>query len=129
LLGEPLVAQHPARPRDWSDDELGLLGRVFGVSNEVILRRLLTAGRTSQAFYNQRRAVYGSFFDAPAPAEAETEIRRNMPQEVVSDLGRPLTRLVLESYDNSFTSLADVSRYFGLRAQQVAKVRDLLARS
>ena len=51
-----------------------------------------------------------------------------MPQEVVSDIGRPLTRLVLESYDNSFTSLADVSRYLGLRAQHVDKVRSLLAR-
>jgi hypothetical protein len=128
LLGEPLVARHPARPRDWSDDELGSLGRVFGVSNEVILRRLLTAGRTSQAFYNQRHALYGSFFDAPAPAESETEFKRNMPQEVVSDIGRPLTKLVLESYDNSFTSLADVSRYLGLRAQQVDKLRGLLAR-
>jgi hypothetical protein len=52
-----------------------------------------------------------------------------MPQEVISDLGRPLTRLVLDSYDNSFTSLSDVSRYLGLRAQHVEKVRGLLARS
>ena len=128
LLDEALVAQHPARPRDWSDDELGSLGRVFGASNEVILRRLLTAGRTSQDFYNQRRALYGSFFDAPASAETETDFKRNMPQEVVSDIGRPLTRLVLESYDNSFTSLADVSRYLGLRAAQVDKLRGILAR-
>jgi Zn-dependent peptidase ImmA (M78 family) len=129
LLSEPLVAVHPARPRDWNDDELGSLGRVFGVSNEVILRRLLTAGRTSQAFYMQRRAVYGSLLDAPAAdPDASTDFKRNMPQEVISDIGRPLTRLVLESYDNSFTSLADVSRYLGLRAQQVDKVRGLLAR-
>lgn len=128
LLAEPIVAAQASHPRDWSDDELGSLGRVFGVSNEVILRRLLTAGRTSQAFYAKRRAFYGSLLDAPAPPEAETDFKRNMPQEVVSDLGRPLTRLVLESYDNSFTSLADVSRYLGLRAQQVPKLRGLLAR-
>ena len=105
------------------------LGRIFGVSNEVILRRLLTAGRTSQAFYMQRRGFYGSLIDAPAPADTEAEFKRNMPQEVVSDIGRPLTRLVLESYDNSYTSLADVSRYLGLRAQQVDKLRGLLAGS
>jgi Zn-dependent peptidase ImmA (M78 family) len=129
LLSEPLVAAHPPRPRDWSEDELGSLGRAFGVSNEVILRRLLTAGRTSQHFYMQRRAVYGSLIDPPAAdADTATEYKRNMPQEVVSDIGRPLTRLVLESYDNSFTSLADVSRYLGLRAQHVDKVRSLLAR-
>lgn len=129
LLAEPLVAAHPARARDWSEDELGALGRVFGVSNEVILRRLLTAGRTSQAFYLQRRAVYGSLMDPPAAdTEPNADFKRNMPQEVISDLGRPLARLVLESYDNSYTSLADVSRYLGLRAQQVDKLRDLLAR-
>jgi Zn-dependent peptidase ImmA (M78 family)/DNA-binding XRE family transcriptional regulator len=130
LLNEPLVAVHPARPRDWDEDELGAIGRAFGVSNEVILRRLLTAGRTSQAFYMQRRAFWGSLIDTPAPStEPPSEFKRNMPQEVVSNLGRPLTRLLLDSYDSSYTSLADVSRYFGLRAQQVAKVRDLLARS
>ncbi len=129
LLHEPLVAAHPARLRDWNDDELGSLGRVFGVSNEVILRRLLTAGRTSQAFYMQRRAVYGSLIDPPAAdPDGNTDFKRNIPQEVISDLGRPLARLVLESYDNSFTSLADVSRYLGLRAQHVDKVRGLLTR-
>jgi Zn-dependent peptidase ImmA (M78 family) len=130
LLSEPLVAAHPHRPRDWNDDELGSLGRVFGVSNEVILRRLLTAGRTSQAFYMQRRSVYGSLLDPPAiDPDANIDFKRNMPQEVISDLGRPLTRLVLDSYDNSFTSLSDVSRHLGLRAQHVEKVRGLLARS
>lgn len=130
LLHEQLVAMHPARPRDWGEDELGLLGRIFGVSNEVILRRLLTTGRTSQAFYTQRRAFWGTLIDPPAPSlEPPTDFKRNMPQEVVSNIGRPLTRLVLDSYDSSYTSLADVSRHLGLRAQQVAKVRDLLARN
>ncbi len=130
LLKEPLVAQHAPRPRDWSDDELSSLGRTFGVSNLVVLRRLLTAGRTTEAFYASRHAFYGSLLtpQAAAPAETESDYKRNMPQEVVSDLGRPFTRLVVDSYLNSYTSLADVSRYLGLRAQQVAKVRELLAR-
>jgi hypothetical protein len=51
-----------------------------------------------------------------------------MPQEVISDLGRPFTSLVVESYLNSYTSLSDVSRHLGLRADKVAKVRELLAR-
>lgn len=129
LLSEPLVGAHPTRSRNWSDHELSSLARDFGVSEEVILRRLLTAGRTTQAFYAARRAFWGSLIDPrTSPSEAETEFRRNMPQEVVSDLGRPFTRLVVDSYLNSYTSLADVSRHLGLRARQVAKVRELLAR-
>lgn len=127
LLAQTLVAGH-RDSKEWSDDELTLLGRNFGVSNEVILRRLLTFGRTTAAFYANRRAFWGRLTDAPEPPAAEVEIRRNMPQEVVSDLGRPFTRLVIESYLNSFTSLSDVSRYLGVRAEQVNKVRELLAR-
>jgi Zn-dependent peptidase ImmA (M78 family) len=128
LLSHGMVSGSPARPREWSEDELGSLGREFGVSNEVILRRLLTAGRTTQAFYAQRRAIWGHLFDAPGRAsEPDTDFKRNIPQEVVSDLGRPFTRLVVDSYLNSYTSLSDVSRYLGLRADKVAKVRELLA--
>jgi len=65
--------------------------------------------------------------EAPArPSDPDTDYKRNMPQEVISDLGRPFTRLVVESYLNSYTSLSDVSRHLGLRADKVAKVRELL---
>ncbi len=49
-----------------------------------------------------------------------------MPQEVVNDLGRPFVSLILESYLSSNLSLSDTSRYLGLRAGQVAKVRELV---
>jgi Zn-dependent peptidase ImmA (M78 family) len=115
LLAHPLVSS--AGPRDWSDDELASLVRTFGVS------------RTTQAFYAERRAAWGRLFDAPDTAtDPNADYKRNMPQEIVSDLGRPFTRLVVESYLNSFTSLSDVSRYLGLRADKIAKVRELLAR-
>ena len=93
------------------------------------MRRLLTFGRTAEEFYGARHRTYGGLLDASAvPVTSEDdEFRRNMPQEVISDLGKPFTRLVLESYDNTFTSLSDVSRYLGLRAQKVEKLRELLA--
>lgn len=129
LLAEPTVRPHPARPRDWSSDELEALARAFGISREVILRRLLTAGRTSEDFYASRRQAWGSPMDDVAPADPDADFKRNMPQEVVSDLGKPFTRLVVDSYLNSFTSLSDVSRFLGLRAGQLPKVQELLLRS
>jgi Zn-dependent peptidase ImmA (M78 family) len=127
LLNEPLVRVHPGRPRDWSDEELASLARNFGVSQFVVLRRLLTAGRTSQGFYSSRSAQWGSLFDATSQSDPDADFKRNMPQEVVSDLGRPFTRLVVDSYLNAFTSLSDVSRHLGVRASQVSKVQELLA--
>jgi len=77
LVSEDLVAAHPAQPREWSEGELSSLGRVFGVSNEVILRRLLTEGRTTQTFYAARRAFWGSLLDAPATlSDRDAEYKR-----------------------------------------------------
>ena len=124
LLSDPLVSPHK-QTRDWGDDELEAIARNFGVSTHVILRRLLAVGRTTQAFYATRAALWRVYEPAPAKEE-DDEFRRNMPQEVVSDLGRPFVSLILESYLSSNLSLSDTSRYLGLRAGQVAKVRELI---
>lgn len=127
LLAEPIVRAHPPRPSDWSGEELATLARTFGVSEEVILRRLLTAGRTSQDFYAARRAAWGNLMADVSQADPDAEIKRNMPQEVLSDLGKPFTQLVVTSYQNAYTSLSDVTRYLGLKAEKVAKLQELLA--
>jgi Zn-dependent peptidase ImmA (M78 family) len=124
LLSDPLVSPHK-EARDWSDDELAAIARNFGVSTHVILRRLLKVGRTTQAFYAARAALWRVYEHVPAKQDDE-EFRRNMPQEVVSDLGRPFVSLILESYLSSNLSLSDTSRYLGLRAGQVEKVRELV---
>ena len=116
------------RPRDWNGEELNALSRVFGVSEEVILRRLLTAGRASPDFYSAKRAAWGALMNDVTESDPDAEIKRNVPQEVISDLGKPFTRLVVSSYENSYTSLSDVTRYLGLRAEKVAKLQELLAR-
>jgi Zn-dependent peptidase ImmA (M78 family)/DNA-binding XRE family transcriptional regulator len=125
LLADYLVAPH-ASPREWGDEELSTIARSFGVSQHVILRRLLTAGRTTQDFYASRQAIWRVYKTPTAVDESVEDFRRNMPQEVVSDLGRPFARLILDSYLNSNLSLSDASRYLGLRAGQVAKVRELV---
>jgi len=56
----------------------------------------LTVGRTTQAFYASRAALLRVYEPAPVKDEDE-EFRRNMPQEVVSDLGRPFISLILEA--------------------------------
>lgn len=126
LLADELVRDQPARPREWGDNELTAIARNFSVSVHVILRRLLTIGRTTQAFYAARAALWRVVEPRTVQPEPDEEFRRNMPLEVVSDLGRPLTRLIVDSYLNSNLSLSDASRYLGLRAGQVEKVRELV---
>jgi len=62
LLREHLVVQKGAQ-KSWRDDELEALAARFGVSQEAVLRRLLTLGRTTQAFYDSRRSVFQKLYD------------------------------------------------------------------
>ena len=56
LLNDLVVARH--RGAEWGDDELLQLSTRFSVSQEVILRRLLTLGRTTLSFYRRKRDEY-----------------------------------------------------------------------
>lgn len=125
LLAHPLVA--PARPRmrDWEDSILVALARHFGASEEVVVRRLLISGRTSEAFYARKRVEYQARVANRSGQVSGQNFRRNMPQEAVSNLSS-FARLVLDGYHADMLSLAETSRHLGVRAEKVAAVDDLV---
>ena len=126
LLAHPLVA--PARPRirEWEDATLVTLARDFGSSEEVIVRRLLINGRTSEAFYARKRAEYQArYADKAGEDSTARDFKRNMPQEAISNLSS-FARLVLDGYHADMLSLAETSRHLGVRAEKVAAVDNLV---
>lgn len=131
LVAEPEVANHGPATRQWSDQELEALARKYSVSEEVILRRLLILGLTTSRYYQLKRR---EFIERYARLEADRredqedkEIKRNMPREALSNLGRNYTRLVLESYHQDKITLADASRYLNLRPEQVQKLEQIVS--
>ncbi|MGH7136756.1 MAG: ImmA/IrrE family metallo-endopeptidase, partial [Pirellulales bacterium] len=48
LISHAVLHSHGSDPA-WRDDELRQLAKVFGVSRDVVLRRILILGRTSEA--------------------------------------------------------------------------------
>lgn len=56
LLGKEVVASTHTR-REWPEEAIASLAREYWVSREVVLRRLLILGLTSQAFYRETRRV------------------------------------------------------------------------
>jgi Zn-dependent peptidase ImmA (M78 family)/DNA-binding XRE family transcriptional regulator len=126
FLRDRIVINHGTGKEDWSESELSELGRRYGASDEAVLRRLLTFSRTTNTFYRQTRAKLLARQQNLDEQKKETDFKRNMPVEVVSNLGRPFTQLVLDTYANARLSLSDVSRFLGLRATQVPKVRELV---
>ncbi len=118
LLREHLVA-NKGSVKTWDDDELDALARRFGVSPEAVLRRLLTLGRTTQTFYDSKRAAFQKFYD---DLEEKKEKSTGGPEyhlAVLGQLGRTFTQLVFQGYHDRYFTLRDVA---GLLNMKVATV-------
>jgi Zn-dependent peptidase ImmA (M78 family) len=127
LLVQPGVAEQGLRSEAWSDVQISDLARRFNVSREALVRRLLTFNRTTSGFYNRKRAQYIAEHNAAIARQREktTEIKRNMPQEIVSHFGKPLVRMLLGNYYQDRLTLSDVSGYLGLKVKHIPKLEQV----
>jgi hypothetical protein len=117
------VARANARS-EWSADDLAALRKRFWASREAILRRLLIAEKTSQAFYQRMRA---EFQRQHAGDEGETSGGfATVPRRVVLANGRLLTGLVVDAYDSSVITGTDLSRILGTKLDHLPKIVDVL---
>lgn len=129
LLSEPQVVAQGVRSTTWSDAQVNELARRFNVSREALLRRLLTFDRTTDEFYRRKRSQYATEFRAgqqqKKEAAAATEIKRNMPQETVSNFGRPLVNMLLDTYRQDRMTLSEISGYLGLKVKHIPKLEQV----
>jgi Zn-dependent peptidase ImmA (M78 family)/transcriptional regulator with XRE-family HTH domain len=132
VLSEPSVIARGALSQGWEDDEISDLARSFGVSREALLRRLLQLNRTTEAFYRAKRDKYLAEFEARQRIEREKtagqEIPRNIPQETLSNLGRPLISVVLDSYNQDKLTLSDVAGLLGVKTKHVPRIEQNMRR-
>lgn len=123
------VAAHPRGVVQWDDDEIRSIARTFGASREAAVRRLQTFGLTTTAFYLQKRRQYQTEREEQRKKELEASkersMKRNMPQEAISNLGRRYVDLILRNYQEDRITLMDASEYLGVRAEKVRSVEDL----
>ncbi|MGN6357623.1 MAG: ImmA/IrrE family metallo-endopeptidase [Novosphingobium sp.] len=130
FLSEGIVAGHPAAPREWSDADIVALAANYGVSRESVVRRLLSFGRTTEAFYQRKRAEYAREYAATRARDkakrGDKGIPRNMPLETVASAGRPLVRMLLNQYHSDRLSLAEISGYLGVKARHLPGIERTL---
>lgn len=116
LLAHAAVVAH--RGSTWTDAEGQKLARDFNVSREVIMRRLVLLGRTTQEHYRAWRARFRS---DQRDYEEKLEGATGGPtyaRKHVSQLGRRYVQLVLSAADRERISLSDASQYLGVKVDQ-----------
>jgi Zn-dependent peptidase ImmA (M78 family)/transcriptional regulator with XRE-family HTH domain len=126
LLDEPVVKANANR-REWPDNIIEALARRYRVSREVVLRRLLVADYTTQAFYEAKREQYQREYEAFAEAakkrkEQEQKGGASPSTMAVSESGRMFIRLVLEGYRRDKITIGDVSDYLEVRTKHLDNI-------
>lgn len=119
LLEQDIVQRYGSKSVAWDDEHVLELAHLFGVSRVAVLRRLLTFGRTTQAFYEAKAAQWTEEWREEqkrkrvASEESTRKFARNPPVDVCNELGHPFVRLVLDSMNANLMSLNEASGYFG----------------
>ncbi len=128
LLADPRVAAVEGA-REWEDETVGALAGEFGVSREVILRRLLILGKTTEAFYERKRVEYLAQH-AERTARAREDGGFAPPSRVaLRDNGRRYTGLVLEALERERITPADATDYLGVRLKHLDDIAQALRRA
>jgi len=124
LVNQPGVTGHALGQR-WEDEDLGSLAKLFKVSREVILRRLLSLGRTTVSFYEKKCREWEH--------ERKATVKRRKAWRVpardcVRNNGVRFTSAVLESARQERITYRDVSDYLSIALKHLPKVEEILQR-
>lgn len=110
--------------RELTDNVIQQVARRFGVSRPALLVRLVNERRATWDFYFEKVAQYAAEFERELAARPPAKnIKRNVPQESISDLGRPFVGLVLGNYYQRRITLSDVAGYLGIRVKHIEAVQ------
>ena len=129
LLSQEIVRHYSARSVQWHDDDLLELANLFAVSRIALLRRLLTFGRTTQAFYERKAKQWNEEWLTEQKRrkrrqkDSDKPYATNPPLEVFYNLGRPFVRQVLDSMNTNLITMHEASGHFGnLRVRHFPKL-------
>lgn len=127
LQSLPIVQQHQGKS-EWINDDVYNLAERFGVSREVILRRLLAIDKTTEYFYKQKREQYQAEYRIKINQDKAEKKSFPIPQhyKVLNKTGRKFAKLVFESYHQNKIGLLDVSEYLGTKLKHLPNIEQSL---
>jgi len=121
LQATEVVRSHGDSP-NWTETEIRSLSSLFSCSREVLVRRLLILGLTTESFYLAKRKQYAAEFDSLAQPDGGKSAPIPVPVRTVSQVGKLFTRLVLDGYHQEKITSSDVSEYLGVRLKHMPRI-------
>ena len=123
ILAQALVAEKPDQTT-WSPDELRELSARYKVSQEAVLRRLLTLNKVDEGFYWQSvRRLHREYKELTSRSGFQPPHQR-----AVNNAGQLFSQLVLDSYYNERITAGDLSDYLEVRLKHLPSIEELVRR-
>lgn len=122
VLELPEVASAPQSSEAWSDATLKTGAGIFGVSVEAFLRRLVTLGRATEAFYAQRRGQLLKRYGEALERRGQDGGGGNWYKTKVRDLGRGYVRWVIDAQRRSLIDTYTAASYLDAKVQQLPRL-------
>lgn len=111
ILSNPYIKTGKQR---YSDSEILAIAKNFSVSEEVILRRLLTLEKISNSFYKEKREEYLEIYRRNAARTTNDRgFKQNVPQQTITGLGIPFISFAIENFNADKITLNDLSNALG----------------
>jgi Zn-dependent peptidase ImmA (M78 family) len=121
FLADRLIANREGE--DWDDLLLKQLQDRYSVSREVILRRLLTLGKTTFRFYQEKRQEFIEEYKAlKEKKKAARKPRVPFYRLKVRDLGRPYVELALDAYHGRVISTSEAADYLDVPVKGIERI-------
>ncbi|MBA3323667.1 MAG: ImmA/IrrE family metallo-endopeptidase [Pyrinomonadaceae bacterium] len=106
----------------WSDESLLAIANRYSVSRVVVLRRLLTLGKTTQEFYRLKTGEWKKAFELHNAKESSSGGIVLPHVKALSVAGKTFVRLVLDSYHQEKISSIDAAQYLGVKVKYLSEI-------
>ncbi len=105
--------------KEWSEEQLKSIANTHKVSKEVVLRKLLQAGRTTQSFYFKTRSRWKEQYQKDREARGNQEGVPSFHVVNLSHLGKNFVTQVLTTYHSGKISETQVADFLGIRISKI----------
>jgi Zn-dependent peptidase ImmA (M78 family) len=117
---EPRAREYPYNS-EWPREALRELANRYKVSQEVIYRKLLTLGRTTQEAYQKWRDAY-----RPPEQPKKSTGGPEWPVRVVSNSGRTFVALALAAYTTNQITASTLAGHLGAKLKHLPRIQELV---
>lgn len=106
----------------WSSEDIRMLGNNFGVSQEVIYRRLMTVGVLDNSKYEQKRNQLLKDFEEYKKKKGRKPLKIPQYIKIISQNGQAYAAFILDSLHSSRITMADASDYLNTNSKHIFNI-------